>query len=126
VGYYSRDYSVPVVSGVSRDISRALRWAAKPFRVRFADGYGELRRAALHSGGNSCNAGLLTQLGGRVGTCGVHPSYAGQALLSQALERAIKLWSLYPCGLDWRRLIWTRLRLRGRDPPKHKRKGLAA
>jgi lysophospholipase L1-like esterase len=91
VVYHSLDYSVPVVSGVSRDINRALRRAAKRFRVRFADGYGELRRAALHSGGNSCNAGLLTQLGGRVGTCGVHPSYAGQALLSQALERAIKL-----------------------------------
>jgi hypothetical protein len=89
--YYSLDYSSPFVSGVSRGINRAVRRAAKPFRVVFADGYGEFRRAALHSGGNSCNAGLLTQLGGRVGSCGVHPSYAGQALLAQALERAIKL-----------------------------------
>jgi hypothetical protein len=41
-------------------------------------------------GGNTCGAGLLTQLG-KPGDCGIHPSYAGQALLAQALEKAIRL-----------------------------------
>jgi hypothetical protein len=36
-------------------------------------------------------AGLLAQLNGQVGNCDFHPSYAGHALLAQALEKAIKL-----------------------------------
>jgi hypothetical protein len=63
---------------------------AKPFRVVIADGYGELKAAAFRFGGSTCGAGLLTQLG-KPGDCGVHPSYAGQALLAQALEKAIRL-----------------------------------
>ena len=50
--------------------------------------YRTFARASIHSGNNSCTAGLLTQLGAP-GTCGVHPSYAGQALLAQTLEGAI-------------------------------------
>jgi len=47
-------------------------------------------RSALHSGSNTCTAGLLTMLG-EPGDCAVHPSYAGQALLVQAVEEAIRL-----------------------------------
>jgi hypothetical protein len=39
--------------------------------------------------GNTCKAGLLTQLS--TGSCGVHPSYAGQALLAQALIKGVRL-----------------------------------
>ena len=54
-----------------------------------ADGFGEFEAAAAHSGGNTCTAGLLTQLS--TGGCGIHPSYAGQSLLAQALEKAIHI-----------------------------------
>jgi hypothetical protein len=40
-------------------------------------------------GANTCTAGLLTQL--PKSTCGVHPSYPGQALLAQALLKVIRL-----------------------------------
>ena len=83
--------SLPFVSGAFRGVNRAMDRAARRFHVVIADGYGEFRRAALHSGGDPCKAGLLTQLNGQVGNCGIHPSYAGQALLAQALEKAIKL-----------------------------------
>ena len=53
------------------------------------DGFGEFGAAAAHSGGNSCTAGLLTQLS--TGGCGIHPSYAGQSQLAQALEKAIHI-----------------------------------
>jgi hypothetical protein len=45
--------------------------------------------ALRSTGGNTCVAGLLTQLGSP-GTCGIHPSYAGQALLAQALEKVVR------------------------------------
>jgi lysophospholipase L1-like esterase len=91
VRYYSLDYSSRLVNDITRRLNRAVVRAAKPFRVVVADSYGEFRRAARRSGGSTCNAGLLTQLNGRVGRCGVHPSYAGQALLAQALAKVIRL-----------------------------------
>jgi lysophospholipase L1-like esterase len=92
VHYYSPGEAEPFLSSVRRGINRAMDRAARGFRVRFADGYGEWKRAALRSGGDPCTAGLLLQLHGLLeGKCGFHPSYAGQALLSQALEKAIKL-----------------------------------
>jgi lysophospholipase L1-like esterase len=89
VNYYSLDYSSAAVNGQSLLINKVQHAAAKPFHVKIADGYGEPEAASVHSGGNTCTAGLLTQIGG--GKCGIHPSYAGQALLAQALEKAIKL-----------------------------------
>jgi lysophospholipase L1-like esterase len=93
VNYYplfSLASSYAYLNRVVRGVNRAMDRAARPFHVVIADGYGEFRRGALHSGGDPCNAGLLTQLNGQVGNCGVHPSYAGQVLLSQAVEKVIK------------------------------------
>lgn len=73
----------------SQLISAAEEAGAKPFHVELADAFGEFGAGALHSGGNSCTAGLLTQLS--VGGCGVHPSYAGQALLAQSVAKVIKI-----------------------------------
>ena len=70
-------------------VNRAVDVAAKPFSAEIADSFGEFQTASRHSGQNPCTAGLLTQLSG--GGCGVHPSYAGQALLAQALLKAIRL-----------------------------------
>jgi hypothetical protein len=63
----------------------------KPFGVEIADGYGLMQLAADRGGaqGNTCNAGLLTELS--TGACGVHPSYAGQAVLAQALMKGVRL-----------------------------------
>ena len=89
VNYYSLNYSSSFITGVSVGLNTAMDSAARPFRARIADGFGRLRAAAAHSGGDTCAAGLLTNLGG--GKCGVHPSYAGQALLALALLRALRL-----------------------------------
>jgi lysophospholipase L1-like esterase len=89
VNYYSLNYSVPAINAQSQLLNKVQDNAAKPFGVKIADGYGELEAASAHSGDNTCTAGLLTQLS--VGGCGIHPSYAGQALLAQALEKTIKI-----------------------------------
>jgi hypothetical protein len=44
----------------------------------------------VHSGNDTCTAGLLTQLGNPM-TCGVHPSVAGQTLLASTVANAIKI-----------------------------------
>jgi lysophospholipase L1-like esterase len=89
LNYYSLNYGVPAINAQSQLLNRVQDSAAKPFGVKIADGYGELQTASTHSGGNTCTAGLLTQLS--AGGCGVHPSYAGQALLAQAVEKTIKI-----------------------------------
>lgn len=86
------NYFSPLVALEPRVVvlNQAIDAAAQPFHVLVADGFGEFQLADSHSGGDPCTAGLLTQLGGP-GTCGIHPSYAGQALLAQAVEDVIKL-----------------------------------
>lgn len=89
VNYYSLNYASPGQNGLSKRLNRTVNTAARPFHIVVADGYRELAAASAHSGRDTCQAGLLTQLGGP-GTCGIHPSYAGQALLAQALAKAIR------------------------------------
>lgn len=90
VNYYALNYAVASVSAFSRALNRTQDGAARPFRVRIADGYGRFAQAATRFGSNPCLAGLLTQTG-PYGTCGVHPSDAGQALLAAAVTAAIRL-----------------------------------
>jgi len=90
VRYYSLDYASPVVNAESQKLNAAQINGAKPFGIQVADAFSLWRSASQHSGGNPCTAGLLTQLGAP-GHCGVHPSYAGQSLLAQAVARATRL-----------------------------------
>jgi lysophospholipase L1-like esterase len=87
LNYFSLNYSVPSVSAFSLSLNQAQDSAARPFDVRIADGYGEFKAGATKFGASPCLAGLITQLGA-YGTCGVHPSYAGQALLAKAVTAA--------------------------------------
>jgi lysophospholipase L1-like esterase len=88
VNYYSLDYASALDNAGSQTLNTTVDKAAKPYRVQIADGYGAFEAAALQSGGNTCTAGLLTQLTG--GGCGVHPSIAGQAVLALAVEEVVK------------------------------------
>jgi lysophospholipase L1-like esterase len=89
VNYYSLDYSSQTQDGQSALLNTTQDTAAKPFHVVIADGFGQLEAGSAHSGGNTCTAGLLTQLS--TGGCGIHPSYAGASLLALSLEKAIRL-----------------------------------
>lgn len=89
VDYYSLNYASPFISSLVRRLNRTLNRAAKPFGRVVADGYAEFAAASVHSANDPCAAGLLTQLG-KPGTCGVHPTYAGHALLALALGKAIR------------------------------------
>jgi lysophospholipase L1-like esterase len=88
VGYYALDYASAVQRRIVARLNATVRGAARPFGIVVANGFGRLSAAARHSAGNSCDAGLLTQLG-RPGKCGIHPSYAGQALLALAVADAL-------------------------------------
>jgi lysophospholipase L1-like esterase len=90
MNYYSLNYASAAINALSLDFNKAEDSAAKPFHVEIADGYGEFESQATRFAGSSCTAGLLTELG-TPGSCGIHPSYAGQALLAQAMEKAITL-----------------------------------
>jgi lysophospholipase L1-like esterase len=91
VNYYALNYADPTAAAQSQLLNSSIDNAAKPFHVETADGFGQFQAAAAHSGGNSCTAGLLTQLSGASSPCGIHPSYAGQSLLAQAVANAIRI-----------------------------------
>lgn len=91
VHYYSLDYGSAFLNALSQLLNHALDTAAKPFHVTTADGYGELQRAARTFGGHTCAAGLLTEwTSGSATQCGVHPSFSGQALLAEAVEKVLR------------------------------------
>ncbi|RLV48509.1 SGNH/GDSL hydrolase family protein [Nocardioides mangrovicus] len=97
VDYYSLDYGSAADNASSQGLNQAMASAARPYRVRTADEYAAFANAALHSGGDSCAAGLLTQLfpsqtataSGPQAGCGVHPSVAGQDVLAHAVESVV-------------------------------------
>jgi lysophospholipase L1-like esterase len=91
VNYYSLDYTSALINAEIKALNGAQDNAAKPFGAKFADGYGLFKLASSQAGGSACVAGLLTQFGGKAGSCGVHPSYAGGALLAQALAKVVRL-----------------------------------
>lgn len=90
VSYYTPIYGDGIDNDMAVALNDALAKAAKGFRVRIANGYGQFRKASVQGDGNACTAQLLTQLKPRSQGCGSYPSAAGQALLAQAVERAIK------------------------------------
>jgi lysophospholipase L1-like esterase len=91
VNYYALNYADPTAAAQSQLLNSSIDNAAKPFHVETADGFGQFQAGAAHSGGNSCTAGLLTQLTNAPTPCGIHPSYAGQSLLAQAVANAIRI-----------------------------------
>ncbi len=91
VNYYSLSYAAAAITAQSNAINTSMDQAAKPFRVRIANGFNEFSLQARMFGGDPCAAGLLTRLSASPPSCGIHPSYAGQALLAEALLKAIRL-----------------------------------
>lgn len=87
VNYYSLNYASAFITNLIIAGNKSGDAAAKPFHVEVADGFAQLRAASRHFAGNPCTAGLLNVTG--QGKCGVHPSYAGQTLLAQAVEKAV-------------------------------------
>lgn len=88
VNYYSLNYASSLLNTASLGVNNAMDTAAKPFKVQIADGYGQFQAATSIFGGSTCSAGLLTKLS--TGSCGVHPTRAGQGLLAQAVVYALR------------------------------------
>jgi lysophospholipase L1-like esterase len=86
VTYYSTNYRDPVVTGAVASVDGVLAGVTKAYRGEVADGFGSFYRAAVGSAGDPCAAGLLIRLPS--GSCDVHPSPAGAALLASALYGA--------------------------------------
>jgi lysophospholipase L1-like esterase len=89
VNYYSLNYASAATNAQSALLNKTVDTAAKPFDVELADGFGVFKTATVHSGGDPCKGGLITQLS--TGMCGIHPTYAGQALLAQAVLEGARL-----------------------------------
>ena len=90
VNYYSTNYTSAFVTGAVRKLNQAQDAAAKPFGIAVADGFGLFQKASQKSGGKPCIAGLITQTPAPP-NCGVHPTYAGSALLAQAVAKVVRL-----------------------------------
>ena len=83
VTYYSPDYQDPVQTGGIYFLNLAATQVANAFGVQVADGFAAFAQASAGFAGKPCDAGLLIPLPG--GSCDIHPSAAGRALLAGAV-----------------------------------------
>jgi lysophospholipase L1-like esterase len=88
VYYYSLDYANATDDAQSEALNQAMAAGAAGYHAEIASGYAAMAGAARYSGNDTCTAGLLTQL--TTGGCGIHPSVAGQDVLAQAVEAAVR------------------------------------
>jgi lysophospholipase L1-like esterase len=89
VNQFSLDYASAFQNAAVGLLNKTLATAGKPYGARTANGYGLFAAAVYQFGGDPCAAGLLNRLGSS-GSCGAHPTFAGQTLLASALETAIR------------------------------------
>jgi lysophospholipase L1-like esterase len=87
LAYYATSYTDPVqVAGVQA-LNTALAGVTRHFGGVVADGFTAFQRAARGAGGDPCAAGLLIPLPD--GTCNIHPSAYGQAVLAAAIQQVL-------------------------------------
>ena len=87
--YYSLNYGLGVINKVVAAVNGAQDAGAAGAHFRVADGYALFKAQSRDFGGDTCAAALITRLSN--GKCGVHPTFAGQALLAEAVLRALTL-----------------------------------
>jgi lysophospholipase L1-like esterase len=91
--YYSTDYTNALGTAGSEAVNVALANAANAYHVKIADSFDAFKTAAATHKGDTCGAGLLTNLKvvkGDPQSCGVHLSPAGAAVLAGAVEKVVK------------------------------------
>ena len=90
VNYYSINSASGDANANSLAVNAAVKNAGAPYNVTIADAYALYAKASKNDpagNNNTCTAGLLTLL--TTTGCGIHPSYAGQAVIATAAERVI-------------------------------------
>jgi len=95
VNYYSVNSASQDANTNSQLLNGAEGQVASRFKnVTIADSYARFASGSRNApGNNTCAAGLETLLTDNVppnGTCGIHPSLAGHALIASAVERVVK------------------------------------
>ena len=95
VNYYSVNSADSGANFNSTALNGAEALVAQNFKnVRIADAYARFASASRNApGNNTCAAGLETLLTDNVppnGTCGIHPSLAGHALIASSVERVVR------------------------------------
>jgi lysophospholipase L1-like esterase len=95
VNYYSINSASTDANDNSSLLNAAEGAVAKNFKnVTIADSYSRFAQASLNAAGSdTCAAGLETILTSSTppnGTCGIHPSLGGHALIASSVERVVK------------------------------------
>lgn len=88
VDYYSLDYANATDNTESQGLNQAMAAGGARYHVEIANGYTAMENAAQFAGGDTCTAGLLTEVS--TGGCGVHPTVAGQDVLAQSVEQTVQ------------------------------------
>jgi lysophospholipase L1-like esterase len=87
LSYYALSYTDPTQVAGTQALNAALIAPTRRFGGAVADGYAAFAQASAAANGDPCAAGLLVPLPD--GTCNIHPSPYGHAVLAGAIQKVI-------------------------------------
>lgn len=90
VNYYALEYENPTTTSLVRALDATIADVGADVHLHVADTFDAFKRATDSMGGDACVSGLFPPGTSTLGPCDLHPTDAGQHLLADAVEAAVR------------------------------------
>ena len=90
LNYYALEYKNARTTGIVRSLDATIAQVGADEHVRVADSFDIFKRATDATDGDACVSGLFGPGPSTLGPCDIHPTEAGQRLLANAVESAVR------------------------------------
>lgn len=90
VNYYALEYANPKTAWIVRALDATIGQVGADEHLRVADSFDAFKRATDAMDGDACVSGLFGPGSSTLGPCDLHPNAAGQHLLANAVEAAVR------------------------------------
>ena len=90
VNYYALEYANATTTGLVRSLDATIAEVGADEHLRVADSFDAFKRATDSSDGDACMSGLFAPGASTLGPCDLHPTEAGQRLLADTVESALR------------------------------------
>lgn len=90
LNYYALEYANTKATAIVRELDTTIGRVAADQHLRVADTFNAFERATDAVDGDACASGLFAPGTSTLGPCDLHPNEAGQHLLANAVEAAVR------------------------------------
>ena len=90
INYYALEYANTTTTGLVRSLDATIAQVGADEHLRIADSFDAFKRATDSGDGDACATGLFAPGRSTLGPCDLHPTDAGQRLLANSVESAVR------------------------------------